>query len=121
MDFSFSAMSKNALKLKKKREARKAKKELTNDVPIVTKSQNHTTYPPVVSASNGFGDVGVIDDPEKQKKIKKVRTVSKFFYLYFIKYLYITPFIKKHSLLPLFKLKENFKKIFHILNCKLKN
>lgn len=75
----FIAISKNGLRLRKKREAKKAKKEQTLESPNVNQNQNHaptTNHHPVVSASNGIGDSEITDDPEKLKKIKKIRSVS---------------------------------------------
>lgn len=71
-------MSKNALKLRKKRESKKAKKEQTTlessqSGPCQTSSINHH---PAVIAMNGLVDSEITVDPEKLKKIKKVRSVS---------------------------------------------
>ncbi|KAK6633211.1 hypothetical protein RUM44_003812 [Polyplax serrata] len=69
------AMSKNVLKLKKKRENKKAKKEQAPDIPNSPQTQNYAAnHHPAVSATNGLGDSEVTDDPEKLKKIKKIRS-----------------------------------------------
>lgn len=75
-----AAVSKSTLKLKKKREAKKAKKEQAPDSPNSTQKQNQnhtsTTNHSTVTANNGVGDAEVTDDPEKMKKIRKIKVVS---------------------------------------------
>ena len=57
------------------------------DSPNSQQSQNNaptTNHHPAVSASNGLGDSEITDDPEKLKKIKKIRSVSKMLPFYTI-------------------------------------
>jgi hypothetical protein len=59
--------SKAALKMKKNREAKKAKKELESNNPIVNELVTNITTSTKIELT---------DDPEKNKKIKKVTSVS---------------------------------------------
>lgn len=57
--------SKAALKMKKNREAKKAKKELESNNPV----NEHVTSTTSIK-------IELTDDPEKNKKIKKITSVS---------------------------------------------
>lgn len=57
--------SKAALKMKKNREAKKAKKELESNNPTVNEHVTNTSI-----------KIELTDDPEKNKKIKKITSVS---------------------------------------------
>jgi len=59
--------SKAALKMKKNREAKKAKKELESNNPTVNEHVTSTTTSIKIELT---------DDPEKNKKIKKITSVS---------------------------------------------
>lgn len=67
-------LSKNAMKKKKYRETKKAKKELESSAPNA-KSIEENSETSVMNEDSQL-DLELTDDPEKNKKIKKVKSVS---------------------------------------------
>ncbi|OXU26913.1 hypothetical protein TSAR_000356 [Trichomalopsis sarcophagae] len=70
--------SKNALKIKKKREAKKAKKEQEAALQaqtgnVTSNGQANSTAPKTTNATSSAKD-DLTDDPEKNKKIKKIKS-----------------------------------------------
>ncbi|XP_058802809.1 eukaryotic translation initiation factor 2A [Phymastichus coffea] len=71
--------SKNALKIKKKREAKKAKKEQeaalagTQNTNITANGQTSAISPKVSSPTSNSANNDLTDDPEKNKKIKRIK------------------------------------------------
>lgn len=70
---SIANPSKAALKMKKNREAKKAKKELES---------GNSTINGQVANTVGAVKMELTDDPEKNKKIKKVKSVSVCIYVH---------------------------------------
>lgn len=79
--------SKAALKAKKKREAKKAKKELeANTLPNINENGQDNDSTICTTKKNpkvGAKDPDLTDDPEKNKKIRKIKSVRYFLYLFF--------------------------------------
>lgn len=76
--------SKAALKSRKKREAKKAKKELEATSSGVT-TNGQTKDSPPKALIKPTADPDLAEDPEKNKKIKKIKSVREFVHVYMLR------------------------------------